>query len=60
MTLSISGLKNDQVRALEYLLRRKYDSTALVNDLVRKYLLDFVVNELKNDADAALENHNGE
>lgn len=60
MTLSISGLKQDQIRALEFYLRRKYDSDVNVQKLTQLFLLEFIATEAQKESDAAIEKLNGE
>lgn len=60
MTLSISGLKKDQIRALEFYLRRKYDSIKNAKELTKLFLLEFVAAEAQKESDAAIEKLNGE
>ena len=60
MTLSISGLKKDQIRALKFYLRRKYDSIRNVKELTKTFLLEFVAAEAQKESDAAIEQFNGD
>lgn len=60
MTLSISGLTKDQVRALEFYLRRKYGGNNNVQKLTQLFLLEFIAAEAQRESDAAVEKLNGD
>lgn len=46
------NLTKSQIRAIEFYLRRKYDSVADADKLIELFLLEFVAEEAKKESEA--------